>query len=809
MSRSSNLLRVPGLVVMIAVGAVGITALSDDGGDLESRKAALLSAIDFEGLSNSLGVGMLRDPFPESRRMAARALASDADPKRLRLLAEYAGDTDAWTRYHAIVAAGRMGPPGLGIALRGLKDSAPVVRQAAVWAACHGGEGAFDAVTDLLLTERDTSVLETAVANLWRFSDLPWESHAANFSDRDNPGLRRAAASTLARSDRASRSEALRRLAADSEPVIRATAVDGYGRGPISAADQKVVIGAVSDGDWRVQAAACGVLAVRQDLSVPAEAARAVEGLWSSPRGQLAVPALRAAGRHRGIGDDETLRLLAERAEPWPAAQALQALARRGSGTAVAISSEWINSGETWRRRAAAQAAAILPKKDGEDLLRRVVADPEPAVRLAWLESLDPSAVSGHAAVLWTLVRKDPDPMVRAQCVDLLGDAGELSVRTKALELYRAWAADDAGDARAAALSAALDLSDADEQRSVLEMAKADRNRLVTAMVVKQARQLGLEGTVNSGDPRHGRKWYRDLVGWETEQRWLDVVTVRGTFRIKLELEEAPITSREIWDLADGGYYDGLTFHRVVPNFVVQGGDPRGDGWGGPGFVIPDEPSLRPFDSWRVGIATSGPQTGGCQFFFMLLPSDRLTGHYTNFGEVVAGREILTRLQVGDRIVRIETATGPEPPPPPPVLLGHLGWQDLQALDGWEEERSAYQPDPAAIEHLTSTRSRYRVITVLGTWCSDSELEVPRLVRVLQDVGGDRFELVMVGVDRTKRVADSEVASIIADGSAVDRVPTIVVLDETGEEIGRIVETADHPIEELLTDFVADTEGWR
>ncbi len=151
------------------------------------------------------------------------------------------------------------------------------------------------------------------------------------------------------------------------------------------------------------------------------------------------------------------------------------------------------------------------------------------------------------------------------------------------------------------------------------------------------------------------------------EPRELEIVTDRGSIRVRLDLETAPITTREISELAVDGFYDGLTFHRVVPNFVVQGGDPRGDGWGGPGFVLPDEPSLRPFDSWRVGIATSGPETGSCQFFFTLLPADHLTGHYTNFGEVIAGREVLTSIQVGDRIRSIR-AVSAAPPPTPTTL---------------------------------------------------------------------------------------------------------------------------------------------
>ena len=119
------------LMVTCAVCLVGLVVIAESGENLTKRKSVLFAANDFQGMTNSIGVALLQDPFPESRRLAARVLASDADPQRLRLLSEYAGDADAWTRYHAMVGAGRIGPEGITIALRGLKDSAPVVRQAA------------------------------------------------------------------------------------------------------------------------------------------------------------------------------------------------------------------------------------------------------------------------------------------------------------------------------------------------------------------------------------------------------------------------------------------------------------------------------------------------------------------------------------------------------------------------------------------------------------------------------------------------------------------------------------------------------
>ena len=795
------------LAALVMAGPVSAAA-QDDFGQLDERRAALLEALDFGGLPSSLAIAVLEDPFPQARADAARALASEADPSRVTLVGQYAGDGDPGARCYAMVAAGRIGPPALAVSVRGLADAVPLVRQAAAWAACHGGEEAFEPVARLLRGEREPAVLEAALANLWRLGERPWEAEAARFAGRQEPGLRRAAAVSLARSRRLERSEALRLLIGDVEPVIRATALAGLAAGPLDEADRRAVAGALGDPDWRVRAAACQALASRPEIEVAGDSAAALVALWSAEPAQLAVSALRAAAGRPALGPDAALLAIADGDEPWLAAEALAALARRGSAAAGELAARWIGEGEAWRRRAAAAVAPLLPAEAAAAVERQAVADADPGVRLAFLEAVDAAAAGARSEALRAMLRRDPDVAVRARAVELLHSAGALGGREAALELHRSWSADAAADARAAALVAALDLSAEGDRRAVLELAAADPLPAVRATVVNEARRLGIAASLPAGQPRHGREWYRNLLRFIEVERWLDVVTVRGTFRVRLELGDAPISACEVWELAEGGFYDGLTIHRVVPNFVVQGGDPRGDGWGGPGFVLPDEPSIRPFDSWRVGIATSGPQTGGCQLFVTTLPADRLTGHYTNLGEVVAGRDVLERLRVGDRIVRVEAASGPEPARPPAVLLGRLDWPELAAVEGWQAEHDIYLPEAGAIAQLASTTGRYRVVAVLGTWCEDSAREVPRLLRVLDEVGAGRLEAVLVGVDRTKQVTDAEVAALLPGGTVMDRVPTIFVLDELGAELGRIVETAERPLEELLVEFLAPVEGW-
>ncbi len=129
-----------------------------------------------------------------------------------------------------------------------------------------------------------------------------------------------------------------------------------------------------------------------------------------------------------------------------------------------------------------------------------------------------------------------------------------------------------------------------------------------------------------------------------------------GEIRIEFYPEDAPKTVENFVTLAKRGFYDGLTFHRIVPGFVAQGGDPRGDGEGGPGYRIPCEIGHAPYTRGSVGMALSGRDTGGSQFYVTLSAQPHLDGRYTRFGEVVEGMDVVDRLDEGDvmRSVRVE-----------------------------------------------------------------------------------------------------------------------------------------------------------
>ncbi len=146
----------------------------------------------------------------------------------------------------------------------------------------------------------------------------------------------------------------------------------------------------------------------------------------------------------------------------------------------------------------------------------------------------------------------------------------------------------------------------------------------------------------------------------DAKKPWVAMVeTARGVYRVRLAGAAAPVTVMNFVALARRGFFDGSTFHRVVPNFVIQDGDPTGTGNGGPGYEIRDELNPIEYSEGTLGMALSGPDTGGSQWFVTHAREPHLDGIYTVFGQVVAGLDVVERIEQGDRITRVSVAEMP------------------------------------------------------------------------------------------------------------------------------------------------------
>jgi cyclophilin family peptidyl-prolyl cis-trans isomerase len=134
------------------------------------------------------------------------------------------------------------------------------------------------------------------------------------------------------------------------------------------------------------------------------------------------------------------------------------------------------------------------------------------------------------------------------------------------------------------------------------------------------------------------------------------ITTGRGTMVLCLDPRLAPLAVNNLVALARNHFYDGLRFHRVVPGFVIQGGDPQGDGSGGPGYSFKDEPVKGDYTDGCVAMANSGPDTNGSQFFICIADDTRLAKKYTLFGAVDRGLEVAHATQVGDVMTTVTVA---------------------------------------------------------------------------------------------------------------------------------------------------------
>lgn len=176
----------------------------------------------------------------------------------------------------------------------------------------------------------------------------------------------------------------------------------------------------------------------------------------------------------------------------------------------------------------------------------------------------------------------------------------------------------------------------------------------VTTQIASSAAQLssesaGLQQPVPTPEGvRHSYAQYPgDLSPMDLKNKKVQITTAKGAIEMMIYPEATKAASNFLF-LTHEKFYDGLTFHRVEPGFVVQGGDPLGNGSGGPGYQFADEPVTRKYEKGIVAMAKAGPNTNGSQFFIMLEDNDSLPPQYTIFGKVTKGMDVVSKIAVGD-----------------------------------------------------------------------------------------------------------------------------------------------------------------
>ena len=270
----------------------------------------------------------------------------------------------------------------------------------------------------------------------------------------------------------------------------------------------------------------------------------------------------------------------------------------------------------------------------------------------------------------WAPLLKNPSPSVRAAAASVAGASKRKELAAEVRPLLR----DPDLLVRASATDALAALDDADSALVILDAARTAPVDVVTtyadalvALKPPGAAEV-LRGWLSSPHAHVRQEAARALTALGTpvdapalpavadapkatplaagtQWRW---ETARGPVVIRPDADAAPVTVAQLSRLATSNYFKGLTFHRVVPDFVVQGGDPRGDGEGGPGFTLRCEVSPRSYVRGTVGMALAGKDTGGSQVFVTLSPQPHLDGRYTIIGTVVSGMEALDGLAEGD-----------------------------------------------------------------------------------------------------------------------------------------------------------------
>jgi cyclophilin family peptidyl-prolyl cis-trans isomerase/HEAT repeat protein len=635
--------------------------------------------------------------------LAALLAASDArrfDPAPLREALSHANPA---VRRQGALAAGRIGDvAAVDLLLPALNDSSTSVQAGAAFAlgllkdaralpalvlsvqggqieavtaiAKIGGDEGARALSDIIASGSPGSsspVVDQALLESWRLGARAPVTQLVRFADASAAATRWRALYSLARLRSAPGAASLIRGLSDQDLQTRTVAARGISKALLDSARLNPRSGIdalrplLDDPDAHVRINALRALASFRDSSV----ANVVAPLAADRDIGVAVQAETTLGVVRGAAALQVLRARLTHSVFAIRRQALIALAQADSAAGVAAAGAVAGDADwRWRSVAAETFGAAGGGRGARERLEAQLADPDGRVVAQALQALQrvvpasDSALPARARVLLT----HADPAVRSVAADLLGRSPTMDDVNLLVAAYARAEGDPFNDARLSAVTAlgAIAAASASGRLRVATQFIATVPRPDDYLVRRLAADTlpdtrdawGAVLPITTGrtmaDYREvARRWMWPAIAAGANPR-IFLETERGRLEIELLAAEAPLTVAAFLGLIERRYFDGTRWHRVVPNFVVQDGDPRGDGWGGPGagFVLRDEINPVRYETGRVGMALSGPNTGGSQYFITHSAQPHLDGIYTIFGRVVSGAAVLNAIGQGDRI---------------------------------------------------------------------------------------------------------------------------------------------------------------
>ena len=637
--------------------------------------------------------------------LARLLAASDSRSYSEALLRDGLQQADASIRRQAALAAGRIGDTAaVPMLVQALADSDQGVRSAVAFALGmlrdpRAVQPLLDLIQRVTPDQQDFGTLE-AVTAIAKIGGAEGARALQLVIDAGRPGQTNGAVSNALLESWRLNTQApvlsLTRYAQDPDNLVRWNAIFSLAR----LGDPRGVpylLTALNDQDATVRAAALrGITARVLDQARqprPPVIAR-VRGLLTDQATAVRINALRALGTFHDSTLSEAIAPLASDGVLGVAVAAETTLGVSGGAAAiVALRAHLVSANFAVRRQAAIGLAeadpaagavfadslaanpdwhwrSVAAEADGagrdRDRLERLLADPDGRVAASALNALMRFVPEGDPAFLLKArsLLTHADPAVRSLAADALGRHPDVTDVDALVTAYQRSSGDPFDDARLSAVRALCAIASSGPAGEGAVTARffgaVSRPtdylawRMAAASCPGPPSAWAQAASITTGktdaDYRDAarRYLYPSLHGVANPN--VTIETDRGAITVELLPADAPLTVAAFLALVDRRYFDGDHWHRVVPNFVIQDGDPRDDGWGGPGFSLRDEISPRRYQKGSVGLALSGPDTGGSQYFITLGPEPRLDGTYPIFGRVTSDLSMLDKVTQGDRI---------------------------------------------------------------------------------------------------------------------------------------------------------------